>query len=225
MKITGTAVLFVLALSQVVAAQDDKGIQIEVGGLLTVQRSIDAASQDPGYPRPGVGGTSPGVVAGAALRVGPIGDIGVEWSEPVRFDAVQTTGGLGRSKIDNEHRDRIVSVLVHLHPKERSARVRVEAVFGPSFVWEGTIQQRADGTPLSNAPFGPFFPEPDIDRMTFGLTGGADVDIDVARHVSIVPQMRVSWIFRDSLPNESASVLLGLDSWVFRPAIGLRFAF
>ena len=223
--VAALAALIVLAFPPLVLA-DDIGIKIDVGGLLTVQRSVAPTSQDPGYPRPGVGGTSLGVVVGLDVHVGPTVDVGVEWSEPARFDAVQTTGGAGGlSKIDNEHRDRIVSALVHLHPQKRGARVRMEAVFGPSFVWESTIQQRAYAPPLSNGPFGSFYPEPDIDRMAFGLTGGVDLDIAVTRHVSIVPQVRVVWISRDGPPSEDASALLGLDAWALRPAMALRLTF
>ena len=90
------------------------------------------------------------------------------------------------------------------------------------------MQRTADAIP---GPFGsftrefkPYGPESEITRWAIGVTLGADVDVAIARHVSIVPQMRLHWV-RRSTDTFDRTWFLGLSPWVLRPAIGLRAMF
>jgi hypothetical protein len=225
-SIAGVTVAAVLGGTANAAAQDESRIAIYVGGLYSVQGSIAPTTQDPGYPKPGVGGSTFGVVAGAAIAISPIVDLGFELSDPARFEALQTTSGFLVSQTDNQHRDLIVSPLVHLHQRQRHSRgLRFEAVVGPSVIWENTLQRTAYGPAGSNGPYGAFFPAHEITRTTVGLTGGVNVDFVVSHHLSVVPQARLHWISREEAPNGPFSALLGLDSFVFRAAIGIRASF
>ncbi|SRR5712691_812032 len=225
-SIAGYTVAAVLGGTANATAQDESRIAIYVGGLYSVQGSIAPTTQDPGYPRPGVGGSTFGVVAGAAIALSPIVDLGFELSDPARFEALQTTTGFLVSLIDNQYRDLIVSPLVHLHQRQRHSRgLRLEAVVGPSVIWENTLQRAAYGPAGSNGPYGPFFPAHEITRTTVGLTGGVNVDFVVSHHLIVVPQARLHWISREEAPNGTFSALLGLDSFVFRAAIGIRASF
>jgi hypothetical protein len=53
---------------------------------------------------------------------------------------------------------------------------------------------------------------------------GAELDLAVGRHVSVVPQMRVHWIHRTNDTFEP-TWYLALSPWVLRPAIGVRASF
>jgi hypothetical protein len=160
------------------------------------------------------------------VALSPIVDLGVELSAPARVEALQTTSGFLVAQIDNEHRDLIVSPLVHLHQRKRNVQgLRFEGVVGPCMIWENTLQRTAYGPAGSNGPYGPFFPAHEITRTTVGLTSGVNVDFAVSHYLSVVPQARLYWISREEAPNGSFSALLGLDSLVFRAAIGIRASF
>jgi hypothetical protein len=214
-----------LLLSVSAFAQDDHRITADVGAMFSTQRSVSPSpGAAPSEPRPGVGGTAFGVVAGAAIRVSDVFDVGGELSVPARFDVVQTSGGVsGTLEIANHHRDTIASAMLRLHSARRLGdRLRFEVLGGPSVVWESTLREIATAPPLSNGPFGPFSSAQEVSRAAFGVAGGADADIPLVRHVSLVPEARLYWIFREDSSLGTPSGFLRLDSLVFRAAIALR---
>lgn len=194
--------------------------------MFSTQPAQDPSSQDPGFPRPGIGGNAFGFVAGIATPVTSHVDVGVDLSLPARFDAMQTTGGVGPTEIENQHRDVIVSPLLRVHQQVARA-VRFEEVVGGAFVWESTVQQtafsRVAGQP---GPYGPFFSSPEIDALTMGAVGGANLAIDVGRRIAIVPEARLYWIARVGADSpDVANARLSLDPWVVRLALAARLRF
>jgi hypothetical protein len=126
-------------------------------------------------------------------------------------------------KIDNRHRDVIGSALLHLHHQRSSRGIRYEAVVGPSVIRENTLRQTADAPGGSSGPYGQFLPASDIARTTVGVTGGIDAAVAAGHHLSVVPQVRVHWVSRADA--SSGDPTLGLASFVFRAAIGIRGSF
>src|SRR5438105_8880079 len=225
----GFTVAAVLIGSVNATAQEGVKLTIEVGGMYSVQESTAPTTQDPGYPRPGVGGSTFGFVAGAAVALSPIIDVGVELSDQARFDAIQFSGGTSPAyRADNQHRELIVSGLLRFHQRQRNGqRVRFEGVAGPSVVSENTLQQTAYGPIGRSGPDVPYILnglEREIARITVGVTGGANLDFSVSHHLSVVPQARLYWIAREGSPTGTghASALLGLNSLVFRAALSIR---
>ena len=72
--------------------------------------------------------------------------------------------------------------------------------------------------------FGLYSDEYSFTRWTGTALVGADVEIAIKSRVAIVPQMRAHFIRRSSDPSEPGWAL-GLNSIIFRPAIGVRATF
>jgi hypothetical protein len=90
---------------------------------------------------------------------------------------------------------------------------------------EDTLYRTAFGR-FGSGDFGPYGPDTGLARWTVGVTAGADVGVQISRHVQIVPQIRLHWIERATLGGtDSVSALLGLSAWVIRPGVGIRFDF
>jgi hypothetical protein len=206
-------------------AQEDHRITADVGALVSTQGSVDPETQDPGFARPGVGGTAFGVAASAAIRVSDLIDVGGEVSFPARFDTLQMVGGGGGAiEIANRHRDTIVSAIARLHRQRRVAdRLQFEVLGGPSVVWESTLQQTAYSLVPGGNVFGPFFPATEVSQTRFGVATGVNAAILLARHLSVVPEARFYWIFREDSSSWTGAQL-GLAPVVFRAAIALRMA-
>ena len=60
------------------------------------------------------------------------------------------------------------------------------------------------------------------DARTHVMRNLTDLDLAIARHVSVAPELRVHWILSDE---EGEGVTLGLGSIVWRPAVALRMHF
>jgi hypothetical protein len=72
--------------------------------------------------------------------------------------------------------------------------------------------------------YGPFQGSPlPVSRGTWGVTGGVDFPIPLNAHLSVVPQLRVHVISRESV--EPPTAMLGLSPVVFRPALALMATF
>jgi hypothetical protein len=205
----------VLGAVRPVAAQDDK-VYAGVSGMLS--------SQGAGTPYEGSSSAKPGV-SGTALGVS--GELGAflarslslvfEVSVPSRFESIQFTG-IPTARIDSQHRDIVFSGLFHIHVTS-SGPIRISLVAGPSVIREDTLQRTAYA-PFGSANFGPYGPETPLTRWTVGLTGGADIAVQVSGRVQIVPQIRLHWVERASVGSENASLALG--STIIRPAVGVR---
>jgi len=82
---------------------------------------------------------------------------------------------------------------------------------------QDTSLQSRITTVYGNANFG-------LQSWAPGIVGGADLAVAVAKHVSVVPQVRLTWVRRSDDPSQPMW-LLGLDSFVWRGAVGLRASF
>jgi hypothetical protein len=110
----------------------------------------------------------------------------------------------------------------------RASRVGIDVGGGGGFVWQNTIQRRADalGSFPNVGAFGPFGPPSEYSSTTLGMTMAADVPIVLSSHVMLVPAMRVHLIKRPSADATSDPFwYLGVDPWVFQPSVGVRFTF
>jgi hypothetical protein len=206
---------------------DDRRPYVGAGAMLTIQGSHPPAPNSPDFPRTGVGGVAPGLTAEVGGFLTATVSIAFEASLAARFTSIQETDYSIVFRDENRHRDEIFSGLFHFHLPGHG-RFGAAIVGGPSVVHENTLRRTAYQTDLPpdirSGHFGPFGPEYSVRRWTIGVTGGVDLAFDTGARVSVVPQIRVHWIERSAVDG-SFSGSLGLSSWVFRPAIGVRMRF
>jgi hypothetical protein len=233
MATIGWVLLSVAVGVQPADAQDNR-LYAGVSGMWSTQGSMPLGG-DPDMPTTGVSGTAFGVVGEFGVFLKPMVDkwtfsLSFEFSVPARFDAVQLTDYNTIYLTDDQHRDLIFSGLFHFHAPPIGP-IRVGVVVGPSIIQEDTLQRttvpegQSESVNLGN--LGAFGPQTQLTRSTIGVTFGADVGIQVSRRVQIVPQIRLHWVNRtDDLESSNYnSALLGLSSWLIRPAVGIRVGF
>lgn len=211
-------------------AQDAKPYAGASAMLSTQSAHIPCPDGGAGCPKQGVEGTAIGASVEVGTFLTPRLSLTFEASVPARFEATQKAGSVppplppnsdGFSyMIDNRHRELIFSGLFHVHITP-TGLIRLEAIAGPSVIREDTLQH------LEFFPFGSndFGPERSLIRWTVGLTFGANVGVQVSRHVQVIPEIRLHWIERvdvDPTSPDNSHAFLGLSSWVIRPAVGVR---
>jgi hypothetical protein len=220
------AVLVVAALGipRASSAQDAR-VYVGAAGMLSTQGSHRQGTA-PSLPTTGADGTVIGAtVEGGGFLTSRIA-LGIEVSLPRRFTALQETDYSRVFQQESRHRDLALSGLLR-ETVVSAGRVRVGVVEGGGLIQESTQQRRRDQAgPLPTFPpvFGPFSDEYSFTRWTVAALAGADVEISIAPHVAVVPQVRVHFIKRSSDPTEQGWAL-GLSSVVLRPTIGVRAAF
>jgi hypothetical protein len=226
-------VFLLVAVTVHTADAQDNPLYAGVSGMWSMQGATTASAPD--IPSPGVGGMALGVAGEFGRFLKPkVNDwtlsLAFEFSIPARFDAVQSmdyTVICSACLTDNQHRDLVFSGLFHVHLPP-TGPIRVGVVAGPSIIQEDTLQRTAYSLAPRGTVFGPFGPETQLTRWTVGLTIGADIGIQVSRQIQIVPQIRLHWVNRtDDLESSASytSALLGLGSWLIRPAVGVRVGF
>jgi hypothetical protein len=219
------AVLMVVAANDIATAQN---FPTFIGGsvMISSQGSPKFGNVGPSFPSSGVGGTGVGATGEIGRFLARPISIAFEFSVPNRFESVKQVDYFGSSRTDNRHRDVILSGVVGFS-MNNSGKAHLAFVGGPSFVREDTLQRKAvqlgPSYPLAGN-FGPYGPETRLTRWTMGIASGVGVGVDVSRHVSIVPNLRMYWISRAALGG-SASGRLGLSSFVFRLGVGVRATF
>ena len=205
-------------------AQDSRAY-LGTGGFVSTQGSHRQGSA-PSLPTSGAGGTTIGVGLEAGVFVTARTAVGVEVSLPRGFTAVQETDYLRVFQQKSRHRDVAFSGVVR-GVLGSSSRLRVGLVAGAGVVEESTHQQRRDQQGLLPAyppVFGPYSDEYSFTRLTLGALAGADVEMTIAPHVALVPQIRAHFVRRSADPSEQGWAL-GLDTLVLRPAFLVRTTF
>jgi hypothetical protein len=180
----------------------------------------------PDMPTTGVGGMTWGGSGEIGAFLAPQFGVGVEFTLPARIDAIQETDYLITFQNRSRYRDMTVAFVARAYTPRRGA-VRVAAVGGLAFVEENVLQSTAfarGSFPLTTRDFGPFSDEVKFTRWTPAAVAGADLEVAIAPHVSLVPQMRAAWVSRSDDPGER-TWFLGLNAFVIRPAVGLRAMF
>src|SRR5262245_42288475 len=146
----GLLILSTLASGMHAAYAQDARPYAGASAMLSTQaahtRCPDAGT---GCPKQGVEGTAIGVSGEVGTYLTSMLSLSFEASLPARFEATQKAGGpllpLPPSTdqfsymIHNRHRELIFSGLFHVHITP-TARVRVEAIAGPSVIREDTLQ-------------------------------------------------------------------------------------
>jgi hypothetical protein len=173
-----------------------------------------------------VGGSAIGVTVEAGGFLTPRVALGVEVSLPDRFTSTQQTNYVRVFQQESRHRDVAISGLVR-RKFGSGGGVRVGIVGGGGLVQEDTLQRRRDQAgPIATFPpvFGPYSEEFAFTRWTLAALAGADVEFAVMRHVAVVPQIRAHFVRRSTSTSEQGW-FLGLNSFVLRPAVGIRATF
>lgn len=219
------ALAIVLVCQAAPAMAQDALAYAGASGFVSIQGSHVQGSA-PSLPTTGAGGTTAGVGLEAGRFLTPRIAIGVEVGVPRRFTAIQETDYSRVFQQKSRHRDVTLSGVVRT-VLGSSSRLRVDLVAGGSVVKESTLQQRRDQQgPLPTYPpvFGPYSDEYSFARWTLGVLAGADVEMSIAPHVALVPQIRAHFIRRSSDPSEQEWAL-GLNTLVLRSALSVRTTF
>ena len=223
---TGLAALvLVSALGPATAAAQEGRVYVGAAGMATFQDSHRQGSS-PSLPTSGAGGSAIGVTVEAGGFLTPRVALGVEMSLPARFTATQQTDYLRVFQQQSRHRDAAISGVVRRIVGSGDG-VRVGIVGGGGVVQEDTLQRRRDQLgPLPTFPpvFGPYSEEYAFTRWTVAALAGADVEFAVTRHVAVVPQIRAHFVRRSTSTSEQGW-FLGLNSFMLRPAVGIRATF
>jgi hypothetical protein len=201
------------------AEAQDPHVYVGGAGMVSTQDSHRQGT-GPDLPTTGAGGTAVGVTLEAGAFLNRRVALGIEVSLPARFTALQETDYSRVFQQESRHRDLAITALLR-GLAGPVGRVRVEVVGGGGFVQESTWQRRRDQAgPLPTYPpvFGPYSEEYSFDRWTVAGLVGADVDIAMTSHISLVPQVRVHFVQRSSDGSEQGWAL-GLSSVIWRPAI------
>jgi hypothetical protein len=169
-----------------------------------------------------------GISGDIGRHVAPALSVAFEFSIPARFTSMQHVNDRGlveEVRIENRYRDIVLSGLLHFHTL-RTGRAQFALVGGPSLVREDTLIRESHRPffPPGSA-FGPYGVASQQTRWTFGISGGGDVAVAVNRRVSVVPQIRVHVVSRDSALAGTHSGNLALGSFVIRPGVNVRLAF
>jgi hypothetical protein len=208
-----------------ISSGQDRSVYIGASAMLSTQSSHRQGSA-PSLPTGGAGGTAIGVaVEGGGLLNSRIG-LGIEFSLPSRFTALQETDYIRVFQQESRHRDMALSGVVReIVVSKRRARLSI--VEGIGFVQESTLQRRRDQAgvlPAFPPTFGPYTDEYSFTRWTGAAVAGGDLEILVTPHTAIVPAVRVYFIQRSSDPGEPGWAL-GLSSIGMRAAVGVRATF
>jgi hypothetical protein len=206
-------------------AQDPKGY-VAIAGIASITPTGEPPVGSASFPKNGLGGTAAGfsVEAGRFLSHGV--SAGFEASVPFRFDGEQFSGVFfNATQLESAHRDILFSGVVR-EGVSVGANASVGLEIGGTVVFEDTVRRTASQivAPPTPVTFGPLGPEFNIRRGTLGLLVGADYDVRVAHRLDLVTQLRAYWVNRDNSVVVDTAVV-GLGSFILRPAIGVRFIF
>ena len=194
-------------------------------GMLAIQGAHRQGSA-PSLPTSGAEGTAIGITAEVGTLLTPRISLGVELGLPRRFTSVQEVDYLRVFQHESRHRDMTISAVVRATATPAHG-LQLGIVAGGGFVQESTRQRRRDQLgllPTFPPVFGPYSDEYSFTRWTVAAVVGADVEVAITSRVAIVPQIRAHVVRRASDTSQQ-SWALGLNSVIWRPAIGLRAAF
>ena len=114
--------------------------------------------------------------------------------------------------------------MLRLHPTGRPAGLSVVA--GAGVVHQDGIERRAPAIGIGFAgPYGPFGPEVQTSRWTWGATAGVDLALPLGARVSLVPQVRAVFVERGETFEADEFADLGLPAFSYRLALTLRAHF
>src|SRR5436190_30024 len=216
---SGVALLLsALMLSSAASAQEPNTF-VGGAGVLSSRSSDPPCTQGSGCSQPDETGTAWGIGLEFRHNVTPAVSVGIEATIPQALETMQHTG-IPNARYDVIHRDLIVSGIVGVHAP-RTGVAQLAIVGGASLIQE-RFSKRATTAPFGSSAFPPFSDPVATQYGSFALLVGADLDLAVARHVSLAPQLRVHWILTKE---QAEGIQLGLGSVVWRPAVALRVHF
>lgn len=212
------SLLCALTLSSIASAQEQPTF-VGASGILSLRSANPQCSQGSGCSLPDESGTAWGVGVEFRRLLTPIISVGIEASIPQAIATLQHTG-FPNGQYDATHRDVSVSGVVGLQaPRMGLAQL---VVVGGAGLLQERFSVSSTTAPFGSSTFPPFSAPLTTTRWAFALVGGADLDLAIAPHVSVAPELRVHWILSNE---EGEGVTLGLGSIVWRPAVALRVHF
>ena len=152
--------------------------------------------------------------------------LGVEIGVPFERSLTQTFGYFTPFIKVSHYRD-LTFFGVASRELPATGRIHLGLTAGAGLVQQRSRERISFGQ-FNSTNFGPFGDEQLVSRWTWGATGGADLSVQAARHVTIVPQVRVLFIDRGRMNAEVAGVDVfgfGLDSFGYRFGVGIRGQF
>jgi hypothetical protein len=160
-------------------------------------------------PCTGTGGTTYGGTFGAVFVPNRLG-ASVEVALTSQFSDHQAAAIV---RFSRTHRDNLITVLGLAKVLDRSS-LRLALGAGPSIVLEHTETTAVNLGTLT-------FPSGVSNDRRLGISGGADLIVDLSERVGIVVPVRLTYVLRDSAVNS----LRGFGNPITRAGIGVLFAF
>jgi hypothetical protein len=150
--------------------------------------------------------------------------VGVEAAWPARRDVEQTYSyGFGQRYIAAiRYREAPLFGVIRVHPTGRPTGVSFVA--GAGAVRQDGIERRRPAIGFTGT-YGPFGPEVQATRWTWGATAGVDAAIPLGPRVSLVPQARAVFVERGETFEATEFADLGLPALSYRLALTLRATF
>jgi hypothetical protein len=218
-----TLSLALLALPRIAAGQDVRGY---VGGALTISpwglKPVRGGTPSLDFDNTSTESTAPGVATEVGWLLNRRVALGAEIGLPFRREVTQTYSYFTPYISVSRYRDLTLFAIARALLNQ-DGRVGVGLVGGGGSVQQSSLERVAEGH-FGSYTFGPFGLERDVSRWTWGLTGGVDVSLQAARHVSIVPQFRVLAIDRGHVIDGDVFAF-GFSTVVYRYGVSLRAAF
>ncbi len=151
--------------------------------------------------------------------------LGLEFAWPARRDVDQVYGYASLGYFAQvRYREAPLFAVLRLHPTGRPAGLSVVA--GAGVVHQDGVERRAPATGIGfSGTYGPFGPEVQTSRWTWGATAGVDWALPLGAHVSLVPQIRALFVERGETHEADEFADLGLPTFSYRLALTLRAHF
>jgi hypothetical protein len=162
------------------------------------------------------------VEAGAFL--GRYFGVGVEAAWPARRDVEQTYSySFGQPYLaEIRYREAPLFGVIRVHPTGRPPGLSLVA--GAGAVRQDGIERRRPAIGFTGT-YGPFGPEVQSTRWTWGVTAGIDAAIPLGPRLSVVPQARAVYVERGETFEATEFADLGFPAISYRVAITLRALF
>ena len=200
------------------------------GGAFTIApgdpHAVNGGSPSTTYDNTSPDSTTRGLTVELGWTARPQVSLGVEIGVPFQRRLTQTYYYFNPFIKESRYRD-LTFFGVARRELPATGKIHLALTGGAGLVQQRS-QERISPGQFGTYIFGPFGDEHLVSRWTWGATGGADLSVQAARHVAIVPQFRVLFIDRGRKYAEVAGVDVfgfGFDSLGYRVGLGIRGKF
>ncbi|MFN7983373.1 MAG: hypothetical protein U0Q11_16115 [Vicinamibacterales bacterium] len=223
----GVALFAALAMLRPGFAHAQAGLAYAGGGVLVGHlspRAVNDGTPSTTYVNTSDSTTVTGLVGEVGWFVRPRVTLGVEIGVPARLTITQDYSYFSPYIRESRYRELTMFGVIG-HPVAEATRATLVLVGGGGVVLASALERVATGRFGTNQ-FDPFSSETARTRLSFGATGGGELDVHVTRRLDVVTQARVLVVPHGQLLDSgNPFATLGLRSMTLRAHLGLRTTF